>query len=171
MKKYFKLKIGLLSVILTLSLNVKLNRATARVVYCSACQTTQDSSSNNYSSVYAELGGIGGIYSLNFDYHFGKQADGAGIRIGISRLTVGGDITTIPIALNHLWSLNVRKTNFVEVGMGVTNIFSEQRILGSNYFALPNAYVGYRYQKPQKVSFRVGLNFPTLLYIGLGIPF
>lgn len=66
--------------------------------------------------VTAEIGGEGGLYSLNYDSRLSSGNNGLGYRIGLSFYE---DVLVIPVQLNHLIGNNGK---YVEVGGGVSLI-------------------------------------------------
>lgn len=115
------------------------------------------------NAVYIELGGNGGLYSLNYERAFSPHVL---VRIGFASWSVsemfGGEksITTIPVMINSLFGSGSHK---IEGGIGVM-LGSEQNT-GND--AMPKSKesilaltgtAGYRYQKPSGgILFRAGL--------------
>ena len=110
-------------------------------------------------SVYLELGGSAGIYSLNYDLIFLKKNDfKIGARTGLQLLKEGYEGTTmdfyVPVTMNFMYAL--AKKHHVELGLGaqiasyeIRNIISETEIgFVRKTEALGNATLGYRYQNP-----------------------
>lgn len=70
-------------------------------------------------SVYAELGGPGLQYSLNYDFRFDKtNMNSWGMRIGAGGYALDGDwFLSVPVMVNRLMG---RGPHYFEVGMGAT---------------------------------------------------
>lgn len=113
---------------------------------------------NKNNSVYLELGGNGGLYSVNYDrmIRLSNQFRFAP-RIGISWL--GKDRFNLPLETNLLWAKNKGAKNFAEVGVGATFIQNADNFIKDFHIKLPNenekinttafiTRVGYRHQKP-----------------------
>ncbi len=88
-------------------------------------------------SAYIEVGGPGGVASLNFDRRFTKTNNGFGGRIGIGifpDINVFSDrdhsAVTIPVEVNYLFGKN-EGHHFLELGAGTTFI-SGSDILWTN---------------------------------------
>lgn len=70
----------------------------------------------NASNVYAEFGGAGVIYSINYDGRFGKTDRGLGFRIGAGGFYADGEgYYMIPVGLNYLIGSNGK---YFELGGG-----------------------------------------------------
>lgn len=78
------------------------------------------------SSVYFELIGNGGFYSVNYDTRFNKRPDGFGGRVGLGYVALASDDDfedyqrhsfTVPIGINYLAGKN---GNYFEAGAGIT---------------------------------------------------
>ncbi|KQC02453.1 hypothetical protein [Pedobacter sp. Hv1] len=127
---------------------------------------------SNRNSVYVEIGGNGGAYSINYDRLFilSQQLRFAP-RIGISWL--GSDRFTAPIEANLLLGKNSDSKNFAEFGLGTTIVskkskningftLSDEIIDEKGMNALLSSRLGFRHQKPQGgFMYRIGF---TLLY-------
>jgi hypothetical protein len=114
------------------------------------------SNSRNASAIFLELGGNGGITSLNYDRRFQPGTGGFGGRIGIG---IGEGrlghifpelVPTIPLAINYLTG---EGSHHLEVGAGVTIATSELKRDPKSVFFVPS--LGYRLQSPvRRFSFR-----------------
>lgn len=68
-------------------------------------------------SIYAELGGPGAAYSINYDTRFSKKMNGSGIRAGISYTPLSDQkALVVPVLFNHLLG---HRSHFFESGAGV----------------------------------------------------
>ena len=138
------------------------------------------------NSIYAELLGNGGIYSINYDrvFQLSKQVKIVP-RVGFSTLE---DVLIFPLEANLLLSKSSKSKNFFETGIGLTilkplNGFSGQLLTINGYeYNFDNKAVntpvilraGFRHQKPTGgFMYRTGaLLFTgdeTLLTIGIGL--
>lgn len=138
------------------------------------------------NSIYAELLGNGGVYSINYDRTF--QID-KGIklvpRIGFATIQ---DIIIVPFEVNVLLSRDYMSKNFFETGIGLTllkptNQFSGEIITINGYnYNFENKTVntplviraGFRHQRPTGgLMYRTGLllftGTETLFTIGIGL--
>ena len=118
------------------------------------------------NSVYAELLGNGGLYSVNFDRRLGAGA--ASVRVGVASWeTTGGFFSpsderqrfvTVPVLLNALTGTG---THHLEVGAGV--LLGSQTTTGGGLstrssFVDATGTLGYRRQRPGRGwVFRAGL--------------
>ena len=103
-------------------------------------------------ALYAEIGGTGIIYSVNYDMRFAKGEDKLGMRAGVSILD-GGVI--FPLHLNYLFGKGNSK---FEVGAGMTvllgDLEGDKRIQ-----VLASSALMYRFQKEDgRFLFRAGLS-------------
>lgn len=124
------------------------------------------------SSVYVELFGNGGLYSLNYDHIFYYQNKNAfGWRVGLSYLP------PIEIILDkHSYSVlgtfnylrEIKAPHFIEFGVGITyyDIVGYGRNKVITWNQLTN--FGYRYQKRGK-SFFFRVDFISTYYLEKGI--
>jgi hypothetical protein len=134
---------------------------------------------------YAEMGGAGLVFSVNYDRRFNKQVDGLGFRAGVGYSFTDEDIsfTTIPLGINYLMGDKI-KGRYFEMGLNESVMLTGDR--NSTYYSVmtvgnveikPNSTyfvtslnLGYRSQ-PTKggFNFRIGL-MPYLLqsYVGIG---
>lgn len=77
------------------------------------------------NSVYFELLGNGGFYSVNYDTRFSKRRDGFGGRVGLSYAAQSSDdyynykqnFFSLPIGINYLAG---KKGHYFETGAGIT---------------------------------------------------
>jgi hypothetical protein len=70
------------------------------------------------STVYFELLGNGGFYSVNYDTRFSKRRDGFGGRAGLSYVAESGDnFFSMPVGINYLAG---KKGHYFEAGAGIT---------------------------------------------------
>ncbi|AGA78724.1 hypothetical protein Echvi_2477 [Echinicola vietnamensis DSM 17526] len=70
-------------------------------------------------AVYAELGGMGLVYSVNYDMRFHKdKMDGWGVRAGLGGYVYSDrSLFTLPVQLNKLFG---KENHFFEIGAGAT---------------------------------------------------
>lgn len=121
--------------------------------------------------LFAELGGPGGLLSLNYDTRFQKSVNGLGIRFGLGLLfDPYSSGISIPVALNYLAGT---QSHFLEVAGGASFIRFKEENQDSWYnfekesFLAPFAWAGYRYQPlHQKFVFRAGFT----QFFGVGMP-
>jgi hypothetical protein len=116
-------------------------------------------------SVFLELGGNGGLGSVNFDSRFNKSEKGFGYRAGFGFIPPTNSfgvsdpaIWTVPIGLNYLIG---KSRHYLETGIGVTFYFYDgtgsdfwgntEVKKGTGIFLIPSA--GYRYS-PYGKSFQ-----------------
>ena len=110
-------------------------------------------------SVYLELGGSAGVYSLNYDLVFlNKNNFKVGTRVGLQLLKENYEGTTmdyyVPLTMNFMYAF--APNHHVELGLGtqiasyeIRNIISETEIgFVRKTEALGNGTFGYRFQKP-----------------------
>lgn len=121
------------------------------------------------NSIYLELGGPGGIYSLNYDIRFQNSIEGWGARIGVSYFALDGEsLFTIPVQINYLMG---KDGNYFELGAGVTYGYRDDDYphAGCSCVIPQDAFnhhvfygsitIGYRYQPPNGgFLFRIGLS-------------
>lgn len=70
------------------------------------------------SQIYLEAGGLGILYSVNYDQRFKKEENGLGFRIGIGGASGGGSgYFTAPVQLNYLYG---NKGQYLELGAGAS---------------------------------------------------
>ena len=115
------------------------------------------------NSLYLEVGGIGGLYSLNYDRLFTPNIGG---RIGFSYFSFSSDnfffpsvtMYMFPIALNYFAGEGSSK---FELGAGVTIVTGTADwfgVKGSGTAIAGIINIGYRYQPPEGgFLFRIGL--------------
>ncbi len=69
-------------------------------------------------NVFAELGGQGITFSVNYDTRFGARRNGLGGRLGVGYIAaIDNNLVTIPFSLNYLLG---KEKNFFEIGLGAT---------------------------------------------------
>lgn len=138
------------------------------------------------NSIYAELLGNGGVYSINYDRIF-QLSEGVKLvpRVGFATLQ---NVLIFPLEANVLLSKSSTSKNFFESGLGVTilkplNGFSGQYLTINGYdYDFANKAVntpliiraGFRHQKPSGgFMYRTGLLLftgkETLITIGIGL--
>jgi hypothetical protein len=114
-------------------------------------------------ALFAELGGPGGIPSLNFDTRLTKSAKGWGLRIGIGSLNdQDGEGFGIPLSFNYLAG---KRSHFLEMAAGA-GLYHFDESNQSSLFDFPEensvvpfVWFGYRYQPVEKrFFFRAGFN-------------
>ncbi|SDG31083.1 hypothetical protein SAMN05421827_10589 [Pedobacter terrae] len=138
------------------------------------------------NSIYAELLGNGGVYSVNYDRIFQVSNQIKIVpRVGFSTLE---DVLIFPLEVNLLLSKSNTSKNFFETGIGLTilkplNGFSGQLLTINGYdYNFDNKAVntpvmiraGFRHQKPTGgLMYRTGALLitgdETLLTIGIGL--
>ena len=95
-------------------------------------------------SVYGEIGGVAGIYSINYDTRFTENIDndGLGGRLGVAFFE---DIFIVPLQVNYLAGDN---GHYIELGAGATLITGVIDFgNGTNGFKVaPTASIMYRSQ-------------------------
>lgn len=127
------------------------------------------------STIYAELFGSAGAYSINFDYILGqKEKSILTMSLGYSYIPPSRNrIMAFPISINGLF---FGRKHHLETGLGLTSTFSKDTNLrkdgtfdGGSYeieqylHAIPK--IGYRYQQPEGGFFaRVTFNLIYELY-------
>jgi hypothetical protein len=98
------------------------------------------------TSVYAELGGPAGLYSLNADHIIWEPLPWLKVAPGIGLSVFNNTVLDVPVRVSTLWG---KRANFLELGLG-----AEAEWYGS-YSSLPEfqtiyfAKFGYRYQANQ----------------------
>ncbi len=126
------------------------------------------------NSVYSELGGNGGLYSVNYDR---RLDDNWVIRVGISWLDLCvfscAQVTTVPLAASYLLGSG---NHLFETGLGITPFMRVRPGEGSELLAYGVPMAGYRYQ-PRRGGFsframatplvRPGERVPILPWFGL----
>jgi hypothetical protein len=116
-----------------------------------------------YNSIYAEVGGAGGLWSLNYDRLLGEHV---AVRIGfsyvyLSTLSVGSHLVSFPLVVSGLVGAPEHKFEF---GIGATPYYASAAISGSTYKVYGTGFsvfgsgvLGYRYQpEDDGVMFRIG---------------
>ncbi|WP_316800028.1 hypothetical protein [Pedobacter frigidisoli] len=152
----------------------------------SAQETSSPDTGIKRNSIYAELLGNGGVYSINYDRIFQLNNHLKIVpRVGFSTLQ---NVIIVPIEANLLISGSKTSKNFFEGGLGVTILkplsgFSGQLLTINGYdYDFKNEAVntplivraGFRHQKPKGgLMYRTGLLLFTgedsLLTLGIGI--
>ena len=108
------------------------------------------------NTVYFELFGNGGIYSVNYDRRLSNQIWG---RIGASYFPVAYEgLATFPVGVSYLFG---KHSKFFELGLGTTLfsagsddlLFDLDENGGKQFSAGISATVGYRFQPPQEDLF------------------
>lgn len=116
---------------------------------------TQAQDSFKRNTVYGELAGSGGFFSLNYDRRFGDAPTGFGMRTGVGYFQYSSERTvTIPIMANWLIGANGK---YLELGAGMSLGYHE--IFEHN----PNMAVSMEDFEP---SSRFGLWQTPLLNVG-----
>jgi hypothetical protein len=135
------------------------------VFYQSSGQTVKDSTSISKNTVYVELLGNAGIYSINYDR----------IILEEKRLKISGSIgiSYIPpsIRYNHTFIYPAEinflygRKNYLELSIGYSlllNLYKEDIFMVYDIYSYPVLRIGYRFQKPNGgFFFRTGF----LLYL------
>lgn len=130
-----------------------------------------------HRAIYGDFGGVGGIYSINYDQRFKDTANnnGLGFRAGFSSIF---GVYSVPVQINYL----IGRRHYLELGIGATIAtdrydFGNGRFGGTN--ASGNASVKYRFQAlDQGLFFNIGgdifiagglLNDASVFWAGAGI--
>jgi len=135
-------------------------------------------------ALYAELGGAGVAFSVNYDRRFGDRLDGLGWRAGIGySFDNFSRFTSLPLGINYLKG-NARLGRYFEMGVNETLVF----VAGGSHFGdaffindqalsgtvlVNSMHFGYRSQPPTGgFNFRAGL-MPCLISgsSGMGVYF
>ena len=90
-------------------------------------QNGQGTSSVRAANVFLEVGGNGGIASVNYDWRFSNRNNGLGARVGLGVVGVlggfsGSPTLSIPVAVNCLAGPG---PHYLEIGAGITVGVSE----------------------------------------------
>jgi hypothetical protein len=109
-----------------------------------------NTSTGSAQSIYAELGGNGIFFSVNYDFRFAQSQKGLGMRVGLGYAPGTNDgVITIPLGINHLAGT---APHFFESGLGITYI---KTVKGSDILSglsgsclVPG--IGYRLQPGQR---------------------
>lgn len=111
---------------------------------------------NAKNAVFAEIGGKGIVYSLNFDRLFYQKNNlklSARVGLGyIPETRVYSSALFVPISLNVMYG---KKSNYVEISLGQTlRLYPSYNVQGVDYPSYtesPLTFIGlgYRYQKDQ----------------------
>lgn len=110
--------------------------------------------------IFAELGGNGGLGSINYDVRFDPEATGWGLRIGVLPFRkipelvtdLTGSTWNIPILLNYVTN---DKQPF-EFGIGVANSFLEKKRNKSHWRTSLTGTLMYRRQLKDGINCRIG---------------
>lgn len=101
------------------------------------------------NTIYFELLGVGGFYSVNFDKRFHDQMEnGLGLRVGVS---TSNGIVAFPMQVNYI----LGRKHHLEVGAGITFGNGTVSFTGprSEFIASPSLSIKYRYQNYDKGFF------------------
>ncbi|MBS4013910.1 MAG: hypothetical protein KGZ97_09180 [Bacteroidetes bacterium] len=108
----------------------------------------------NNHSIYLEIGGNAGLYSLNYDVnYYSKNINSFGGRFGLAVIPSSTLPSVFPF---EIYGLLGKTYHFIEYGLGYTQIFYlvDQSLNPSSIIL---ARLGYRYQKRQKgIMYRIG---------------
>ncbi len=108
--------------------------------------------------IYAELGGAGLLYSVNYDTRFSQGEDKLGGRIGVA---LSDDFVVVLLHTNYLFGKGKHK---LEVGAGITTF----DIHSDNRDVTASGALMYRFQKKDgHFLFRAGI---SPIYVELGEP-
>lgn len=115
--------------------------------------------------VYAELGGAGGAYSINYDTRFSAKTK-LGFRVGFSFLPGFESFFYLPVQINYVSS----GSHGIEVGVGVTVSNEVKRFFArfGDDTLLQTVTLAYRF--PTKKSFKFRLGFTSFTNAGAGSP-
>jgi hypothetical protein len=134
------------------------------------------------NSVFGELFGNGGLYSINYERSLSKNINA---RIGFSTIatrdfidkTTSGRITTFPVLLSFLTG---KRSNHIELGTGFL-LGNKKDYYGTRSIIDITAFAGYRYQPGGRgFLFRAGLtpflslngtNYPDKIFLSGGLSF
>jgi len=124
-----------------------------------------DSLSIAKNTVFVELFGNGGIYSINYDRMLVKKNKiKISGRIGFSLLPVYNNIFTYPLELSAFYG----KKHNVEIGIGYTpvfNLYNENIFKIYDMYSYAGARLGYRFQKENDGFFlKAGFMYVMELY-------
>lgn len=105
-------------------------------------------------SLFAEFGGQGSLFTLNYDTRLTNEVDGIGMRVGACYMkTSKVNYLRLPIGVNYLIGDNGK---FMELGLGAT--FGNSNILDSESHTIGTLCFGYRVQPPEGgLCYRVAL--------------
>ncbi len=122
-------------------------------------QSAKDSTSRYcQNAMYVELGGTGGLYSVDYDHRITKEI---GFRVGFTTWSI---VTGFPVTANYLIGSH---GHYLEIGIGADLGFTtfEDRSLLENALRLGGAVgtctIGYRYQ-PNHGGFVFRIDFTPL---------
>ncbi len=124
--------------------------------------SAQDSTRTRYANVFAELGGHGGIYSLNYENRFSKmQAFRLNWTAGFSVLPLSGRaVVDFPVGVNAVFGKTKHK---LEIGTSQVLILDLGGGKGGTIRG--NIRIGYRYEKPGSRSYWLFSYSPFYSYI------
>jgi hypothetical protein len=112
-------------------------------------------------------------YNINYERNiFQRPESYTNIRLGFGfgAFVTAGEGSYLNPALVHLIG---KKYSFLELDLGFKYI-TQYEGLDPDYseFFIPDFFAGYRYERPDgKRVFRVGLNWPTIVNMGIGFKF
>jgi len=129
------------------------------------------------NTIYVELGGNGGFYSINYDRLLTtvKKRHSFGIRAGFSWAPLNGTYRNVfffPVTANYLFGAGTKR---LEIGVGATTRFLTDSLRNVDPEVTPAAVIAFRFQQPGSGShFRAGftpLFFDNKFQPWLGISF
>lgn len=136
--------------------------------------TFAQTNDNRAQSVYIEVLGAGGTFSLNYDTRFQNTQDGLGGRAGISFIaSEGSSIFSVPVMLNYLLG---NGNSYFEVGLGATYISFNADDEGDEVLFVDDSSIygtmvfGYRYQ-PRDGGFLFRAGFAPIFNADNFIPY
>ena len=121
------------------------------------------------------INGYFGFVELNINYErniFYRPKSQTGLRFGIGygAFATAGEGVYLNPAIVHLLG---KKNSFLELDLGFKYIVGYTGLnIDYSQFLLPDFFAGYRYERPDgKRIFRLGINWPTLVNVGIGYKF
>jgi len=135
------------------------------LIFTAKGQENKPDGAGTSKAVYAELGGSGLSFSVNFDSRF-KGNNGLGYRAGIGFLPGNRSLLTFPLGINTLIG---KGPSFLEAEVTVTpsSLKAKFHKTTSSIFIFP--HIGYRYSKPSG-SFNFRIYAGPLLVAGDVLP-
>jgi len=126
--------------------------------------------SRNASQIYVELGGVGIVYSINYDGRLSGKDKGIGIRAGFGAAAAeGSSYFAVPLGLNYLAGA---KGNYFEFGAGATFIAGNDVSIGANESSTFGwLSLGYRRQAYRKKGITWRLAFTPIFGSGFFVPY